>query len=135
MNHPRIKTGGAALAGLVAALALARASAIELRSVPGALHGFPSMSDGAGHVIADGELTQELHGGELVARVRWRFRDGHRAEEDDTFATRPQLAQRTFSWLEANDHGTELRRFERTGRHERSCVPSRTSSRRTTRAW
>jgi hypothetical protein len=100
------------LVGLVAAFALSRAWALELRSMPGAVHGFPSMSDEAGHVIADGELAQELHGDELVARVRWRFRDGHRAEEEDTFTTRPELAQRTFSWRETSDRGTELRRFE-----------------------
>ena len=99
----------AVLVGLV--VVFSRASAIELRSEPGALHGFPSMSDLGGHVIADGELTQEVRGNELVARVRWQFRDGHRAEEVDTFALRPELAQRTFSFVETGG-GVERRRFE-----------------------
>lgn len=90
---------------------LSRASAIELRSEPGALHGFPSMSDPDGHVIADGELTQEVRGDELVAKVRWQFRDGRRAEEVDTFALRPELSQRTFSFVETSG-GVERRRFE-----------------------
>ncbi len=99
----------ALLVGLVGVLA--RASAIEIHSAPGALHGFPSMSDAAGHVIADGELTQEVRADELVTTVRWRFRDGRGAQEVDTFALRPELAQRTFSWVETRG-GEEQRRFE-----------------------
>jgi hypothetical protein len=115
VERPTTQIKSAALVGLVvgvAALALARARAIELHTMPGALHGFPSMSDEAGHVMASGELAQELHGTELVARVRWRFRDGHRAEEEDTFTIRPELAQRTFSWRETKEGGAERRRFE-----------------------
>jgi hypothetical protein len=96
---------------VVLAATLAEASAVELRSTPRAVQGVLSMSDRSGRVIADGELTQEIHGDELVARVRWRFGDGRRVEEVDTFALRPVLAQRTFSWVESAA-GRERRRFE-----------------------
>jgi hypothetical protein len=99
-----------ALASLLAVLA-GPASAVEVRSPPGALHGFPSMSDQAGDVIADGELVQERNGTRLFVNARWVFRDGRVAEEKATFALSPELAQERFAWVETDGDG-ELRRFE-----------------------
>jgi hypothetical protein len=84
---------------------------IKPRHVSGTLHGFPSMSDTNGQVIADGELTQERVGDRLHVRNRWGFADGREVEERDEFQVTPALAQRSFSFVETRKE-TELRRFE-----------------------
>ncbi len=84
---------------------------IRPRHVLGTLHGFPSMSDTTGQVIADGELTQERAGDRLRVRIRWVFADGREVEERDEFQIDKTLAQRRFSWVETRNE-TELRRFE-----------------------
>jgi len=84
---------------------------IKPRHVLGTLHGFPSMSDTTGRVIADGELTQERAGDRLRVRIRWVFADGREVEERDEFQIDKILAQRRFSWVESRKE-TELRRFE-----------------------
>src|ERR1700694_3796380 len=95
----------------VAAGADSAAEPVAVRHTPGTLHGFPSMSDTSGKVIADGELTQELVGERLVVRARWAFADGRKADETDEFRVGRDLAQERFSWIEQKD-GAELRRFE-----------------------
>ncbi len=90
--------------------AVAAAGPIPLRWPQGSLHGFPSMSDGSGNVVADGELTQELHGQRLEVRIRWSFRDGRVAVETDTFHAGRDLVQERFSWAEERA-GEELRSF------------------------
>jgi hypothetical protein len=77
----------------------------------GALHGFPSMSDPSGKIIADGEVTQELSNGRVVARVHWSFADGRRVEEHDEFRVGKEVVQERFSWTEKKN-GEELRQFE-----------------------
>src|SRR5262245_65721121 len=84
---------------------------IKPRHVFGTLHGFPSMSDTTGQVIADGELTQERAGDRLRVKIRWAFADGREVEERDEFQVDRILAQRSFSWDETRGT-TELRRFE-----------------------
>ncbi len=84
---------------------------IKPHHVFGTLHGFPSMSDTTGQVIADGELTQERAGDRLRVRIRWDFADGREVEERDEFQVAPTLAQRQFSYVETRKE-TELRRFE-----------------------
>jgi len=84
---------------------------VKPRHVFGTLHGFPSMSEANGQVIADGELTQERVGDKLRVRIRWAFADGREVEERDEFQVDKVLAQIRFSWVESRK-GTELRRFE-----------------------
>src|SRR5262245_38982740 len=84
---------------------------VKPRHVFGTLHGFPSMSDTTGQVIADGELTQERAGDRLRVKIRWAFADGREVEERDEFQVDRILAQRSFSWDETRGT-TELRRFE-----------------------
>jgi hypothetical protein len=84
---------------------------VEPRHHLGTLHGFPSMSDTNGQVIADGELTQERTGNRVRVRIRWAFADGREAEERDDFQVDGTLAQTRFFWVETRK-GTELRRFE-----------------------
>jgi hypothetical protein len=98
-------------AALALALALAAPGAVPIRHPPGTLHGFPSLSDRAGNVIADGELAQTLRGRTLHVRLRWAFRDGRTAVEEDEFELGAHLIQRRFSWVETKA-GLEVRRFE-----------------------
>ena len=84
---------------------------IKLRHALGTLHGFPSMSDATGQVIADGELIQERTGDRVRVRIRWAFADGREVEERDEFHVDNVLAQTRFSWVESRK-GTELRRFD-----------------------
>ena len=96
---------------LVLALALSAAPPVPVRHALGTLHGFPSMSDASGTVIADGELTQQLAGDRVLVRIRWAFADGRRVEERDELRTGAALVQERFSWVETQG-GEELRRFE-----------------------
>jgi hypothetical protein len=96
---------------LALAVLLASGGPIAVRVAPGALHGFPSLSDEAGNVIADGELTQELRGEVLQVHVRWSFADGRRVDERAEFRVGESLVQRRFSWVETAG-GAERRRFE-----------------------
>jgi len=98
-----------AVLGLLGRSAVAQP--IPVRYALGTLHGFPSMSDLSGKVIADGELTQELKGDRLSVSVRWTFADGLEAEEHDTFLVGRELVQEQFAWVERKA-GEELRRFE-----------------------
>jgi len=98
-------------AALALSILLASSGPVAVRWMPGTLHGFPSLSDEAGRVIADGELTQELHGEVLLVHIEWRFADGRRADERDEFRVAAELGQKRFSWVETRG-GEELRRFE-----------------------
>lgn len=96
---------------LALTLAAAAPAPVQIRDPPGTLHGFPSLSDAGGHVIADGELAQTLDGRTLRVRLRWAFRDGRTVVEEDAFELGAQLRQRRFSWVEARG-GVETRRLE-----------------------
>jgi hypothetical protein len=95
----------------VLALLLYAAPPIAVRWAIGTLHGFPSMSDTSGRIIADGELRQEVSGRRVTVHVRWTFADGRRADEHDVFRTGAAFEQERFSWVDTRvDH--EERRFE-----------------------
>jgi hypothetical protein len=100
----------AAIVALAVALA-AGPPPVAIRFPPGTLHGFPSLSDQAGTVIADGELAQTLRGRTLHVRLRWAFRDGRTVVEEDDFDVGDALVQRRFSWVESRG-GEVLRRLE-----------------------
>jgi hypothetical protein len=92
-------------------LAASGSPGVAVRSSIGDLHGFPSLSDTAGRVIADGELRQERRGDRVVVHVRWVFGDGREVDEHDEFEVARQLAQVRFAWSERS-RGEERRRFE-----------------------
>lgn len=96
---------------LLVALAAAPRDPVPVRYAPGTLHGFPSMSDPSGRVIADGELTQEVSGDRVVVHARWRFADGRLAEERDELRVGAALTQERYSWVEIRA-GQVIRRFE-----------------------
>src|ERR1700737_3204397 len=111
VRSPRSAFRCAALCACLALAAAFRAGAVELRNPQADLHGFPSMQDESGALIADGELTQRKQGSRLVVHATWRFRDGRVVVEDAVFALRPELAQQSFRWVETRGK-SELRRFE-----------------------
>jgi hypothetical protein len=84
---------------------------VAVRAPIGELHGFPSMSDASGRVLAEGELRQERRGRRLTVHATWRFRDGLVAEERDEFLVGGILVQTRHAWVERRD-GVEQRRFE-----------------------
>lgn len=93
-------------------LALGASSApAPVENTIGDLHGFPSMSDASGRVIATGEVRQQRRGRRLDVRATWRFRDGLVAEERDELEIGERLVQRRFSWVERRGRA-EQRRFE-----------------------
>jgi len=81
---------------------------VALRYPQADLHGFPSMSDQSGKLIADGELTQKLEGDRLVVHAVWRFKDGRVAVEDDRLRFKPELAQDSFRWVERRGKASVL---------------------------
>ena len=83
---------------------------VALRYPQGDLHGFPSMSDASGKLIADGELIQKLKGDRLDVHAVWRFKDGRIAVEDDQLRLKPELRQDGFRWVERRGD-KELRRI------------------------
>ncbi len=101
----------AVLAAIALTGAVSAAQGVAVRSAIGDLHGFPSMSDQAGHVIATGELRQERHGAELAVHITWNFRDGRVVDEFDGFTIDHQLEQTLFSWTEKDGSGVR-RRFK-----------------------
>src|ERR1700737_4056409 len=111
VRSPRSAIRSAALLAGLAFAAASGAGAVPLRYPQGDLHGFPSMQNEAGELIADGELTQRKQGARLVVHATWRFRDGRLVVEDAVFALRPELAQQSFRWVETRGK-SELRRFE-----------------------
>jgi hypothetical protein len=99
-------------ASFVAAIFVAfPAAAVALRYPAGDLHGFPTMRDREGNLIADGELTQELKGDRLIVHGIWRFKDGRVAEEDDELRVGHDLRQERFAWIERRGK-IELRHIE-----------------------
>lgn len=86
----------------------------------GAAHGFPSLRDLNGRMLADGDFTQWLEGGRLHVRLAYQFSSSHRIEENALFNQKPQLVQESWSWQELTN-GTLYRRFDvdfRTGKVE-----------------
>lgn len=108
-------------AALALALVLAAPAPVAVRFPPGTLHGFPSLSDPAGQVIADGELEQRRTGRTLHVRLRWTFRDGRTVVEEDEFRVGASLVQRRFSFVESRG-GIEQRRFEANLAHGRATA-------------
>jgi hypothetical protein len=98
---------------LILALLLAAAAVqpIPIRFPLGTLHGFPSMSDAQGRVIADGEMMQQVAGEKVVVHIQWLFADGLRADERDEFRAGTTLSQEQYAWVETRG-GVEQRRFE-----------------------
>ena len=61
---------------------------VEVRYKEGLLHGFLVLSTLDGTPLAEGDLTQVLHGNQITSRLIFRFKDGSRQEETVVFSQR-----------------------------------------------
>jgi len=76
--------------GVIAVTALAFASGASADPVParhleGTLHGFLSLTDGDGRVVAAGDLIQVVRGDRVTAHLVYRFKDGSIDDETTVF--------------------------------------------------
>ena len=65
-----------------------RAEPIAVRHPEGLVHGFLVLRTVDGHTVADGDLQQVARGGEVTARVTFRFRDGSIHDETAVYTQR-----------------------------------------------
>jgi hypothetical protein len=107
------------LRALVAAAFLASSPAtgaeVAVRHAEGVLHGFLALRDLSGNRLADGDLIQTTHGGQVTARLVFHFRDGSLQEETAVFSqkgafrlVRDHLVQRGPSFKKAQDTSIEV---------------------------
>ena len=64
------------------------ADSIAVRQVEGAVHGFLTLSNLDGSVIASGDSTQTNHGGQVTNRLTFHFKDGSLQDETVVFSQR-----------------------------------------------
>ena len=64
------------------------AAPVAVRYKEGLLHGFLVLSTLDGTPLAEGDLTQVLHGNQITSRLIFRFKDGSRQEETAVFSQR-----------------------------------------------
>ena len=89
----RLRVAGLAaclLSALVPSGAL-RADGVAVRQTEGTLHGFLILSTLAGKRIANGDLTQTVHGGRITSTLAFHFRDGSLHEETAVFSQSHQF--------------------------------------------
>lgn len=90
-----MSTGGLALRCLQSAAVLAYllkfaaiAEPIPAHHPEGTLHGFLSLTDQRGQVLADGDLINVVHGDHVTARLTFHFKDGSLDDETTVFTQR-----------------------------------------------
>ena len=66
----------------------ATAEPIHVRHPEGTLHGFLSLTDENGHVLADGDLINIVHGDRVTAHLTFHFKDGSVDDETTVFTQR-----------------------------------------------
>jgi len=64
---------------------------VAVRQTEGTLHGFLILSTLAGKRIANGDLTQTVHGGRITSTLAFHFRDGSLHEETAVFSQSHQF--------------------------------------------
>jgi len=93
---PRIPTRGR-LIGVLVAMAFAgadlhlRAEPVAVRYTEGLVHGFLALRTLDGRTIADGDLSQVAKGGQVTARIVFRFHDGSQHDETTVFTQRERF--------------------------------------------
>ena len=65
-----------------------RAEPVAVRYTEGLVHGFLALRTLDGRTIADGDLSQVAKGGQVTARIVFRFHDGSRHDETAVFTQR-----------------------------------------------
>jgi hypothetical protein len=87
------------------------ASPVEVRYKEGLLHGFLVLSTLDGTPLAEGDLTQVLHGNRITSRLIFRFKDGSRQEEAAIFSQRRYFRLVSYHLVQkgpAFPHATEI---------------------------
>jgi hypothetical protein len=64
------------------------AQPLNVRHQAGSMHGFLVLRNGAGAILASGEMTQVAHGDRIKLRIVFRFRDGSIDDETTVYSQR-----------------------------------------------
>jgi hypothetical protein len=89
----------------------ATASPVAVRYKEGLLHGFLVLSTLDGTPLAEGDLTQVLHGNRITSHLIFRFKDGSRQEESVVFSQRRYFQLVSYHLVQkgpAFPHPTEI---------------------------
>lgn len=86
------------------------ASAIEVKELAGAAHGYPGLCEANGRKIADGEFRQWVEDHHLYVVITYRLPHGQFFEEKARFRQDGELRQEQWSWKELM-HGKPQREF------------------------
>ena len=94
------------------------ASPVAVRYKEGLLHGFLVLSTVDGTPLAEGDLTQVLHGTRITSRLIFRFKDGSRQEETAIFSQRRYFRLISYHLVQKGPtfpHATEITIVASTG--------------------
>ncbi len=94
------------------------ASPVAVRYKEGLTHGFLVLSTLDGTALAEGDLTQVLHGNRITSRLIFRFKDGSRQEETAVFSQRSYFRLLSYHLVQkgpAFQHETEVTIASSTG--------------------
>lgn len=94
------------------------ASPVAVRYKEGLTHGFLVLSTLDGTALAEGDLTQVLHGNRITSRLIFRFKDGSRQEETAVFSQRSYFRLLSYHLVQkgpAFQHATEVTIASSTG--------------------
>lgn len=94
------------------------ASPVAVRYKEGLLHGFLVLSTVDGTPLAEGDLTQVLHGNQISSRLIFRFKDGSRQEETAIFSQRRYFRLVSYHLVQKGPtfpHATEMTIVASTG--------------------
>src|SRR5262252_4195437 len=70
---------------------LASAEPVRVRYAEGLVHGFLTLHDAGGALIADGDLLQHASGNRVTSRLVFKFHDGSIQDEEAVFSQRGQF--------------------------------------------
>jgi hypothetical protein len=79
------------LCGVLLQSSLLGAGPITVRYPEGSTHGYLAMHTLDGKLVAAGDSIQTVHGGQLVSRLIYRFKDGSIDEDTAVFTQRGQF--------------------------------------------
>ena len=94
------------------------ASPVAVRYKEGLTHGFLVLSTLDGTALAEGDLTQVLHGNRITSRLIFRFKDGSRQEETAVFSQHSYFRLLSYHLVQkgpAFQHATEVTIASSTG--------------------
>jgi hypothetical protein len=95
-----IMVGLLALAAVPASSAEPSAAAMPVRYSEGVVHGFLTLSDLKGNVLAKGELLQTAKDGDVKGRMIFRFNDGSISDETTVFTQRGVFSLQSYHQIQ-----------------------------------